>query len=168
VLDRRIEEQRARIALARSLQTPDITPEASLTRHAEPEFQTGWRAAVAIAVPIFTQHRAGVRLEEATLAQLDGERKAVLTRIEGEVASGATVAAAQQQQLQQYRDRILPQALEVERMAEDAYRLGQTGITSLLQALQATRDARLKSLEAAEQFQSSLAELERAIGTTIR
>jgi len=84
------------------------------------------------------------------------------------VTAAATIAAAQQQLLQRYRDRILPQALEVERMAEDAYRLGQTGIAALLQALQATRDARLRSLQAAEQFQESLATLERAIGATIR
>ena len=51
---------------------------------------------------------------------------------------------AQRQQYLQYRDEILPQALEVERMAEDSYRLGQTGIAALLQALQATRDMRLR------------------------
>ena len=168
VLDRRIDEQRARVALARSQQTPDVTPEATLTRRAEPEFQTGWRAAVALAVPIFTRHEAGVRVEQATLTQLDAERQAALTRIDGEVTAAATIAAAQQQLLQRYRDRILPQALEVERMAQDAYRLGQTGIAALLQALQATRDARLRSLQAAEQFQESLATLERAIGATIR
>jgi len=168
VLDRRIEEQRARVALARSQQTPDVTPEATLTRRGEPEFETGWRAAVAVAVPIFTRHQAGVRVEQATLSQLDAERQATLTRIDGEVTAAATIAGAQQQSLQRYRDRILPQALEVERMAEDAYRLGQTGIAALLQALQATRDARLRSLEAADQFQESLATLERAIGATIR
>ena len=168
VLDRRIDEQRARIALARALQTPDVTPEAALTRNAEPEFQTGWRAAVSLAVPVFTRHRAGVRVEEATLAQLTTERTAALARISGEVASGTAIAMAQQAQYQQYRDRILPQALEVEQMAQDAYRLGQTGIAALLQALQSTRDARLRSLEAAEQFQNTLADLERSMGITIR
>jgi cobalt-zinc-cadmium efflux system outer membrane protein len=168
VLDRRLEEQRARVTLAQSLQTPDLTPEATLTRRAEPEFETGWRAAVGVTVPVFTRHRAGVQVEEATLAQLERERAAALARIEGEVASGTALAAAHREQLQQYRDRILPQALDVERMAEDAYRLGQTGISALLQALQATRDARLKSLDAAEQYQNALADLERTMGITIR
>jgi cobalt-zinc-cadmium efflux system outer membrane protein len=168
VLDRRLEEQRARVALAQSLQTPDITPEATLTRRAEPEFGTGWRAAVGVTLPVLTRHRAGVEVEQATLAQLELERTASLTRIEGEVAAGATLAAAQRQQLQEYRDRILPQALDVERMAEDAYRLGQTGISALLLALQATRDARLKSVDAGEQYQSALADLERTMGMTIR
>jgi cobalt-zinc-cadmium efflux system outer membrane protein len=167
VFDRRIAEQRARIALARAMQMPDVTPEVQVTRDAEPEFSTGWRAAVGVTLPIFTTHRAGVVLEEAALAQLEREREAAAARIAGEVASALAVAEAQRQLYVRYRDEILPQALEIERIAEDAYRLGQTGIAALLQALQATRTARLQSLQAAADLQSALAELERATGTPL-
>jgi outer membrane protein TolC len=105
-----------------------------------------------------------VRVEEATLSQLRVERDAALARIMGEVASTATLAEAQRQQYLRYRDQILPAALEVERMAEDSYRLGQTGITAFLQALLAARDARLRSIQAVSDFQNTLADLERAIG----
>jgi outer membrane protein, heavy metal efflux system len=163
-IDRRIDEQRARVALAQALRAPDVTPEATLTRRAEPEFNTGWRAAVAITMPVFTTHRAGVRVEEATLAQLTSEREAAATRISGEVASAAAIAESQRQQYLRYRDDILPQALEVERMAEDSYKLGQTGIAAYLQALQSSRDVRLRSIQAAGDLQTALADLERAIG----
>jgi len=66
-----------------------------------------------------------------------------------------------------YRDQILPQALEVERMAEDSYRLGQTGIAALLQALQQSRQVRLQSLQTASDLQNALSDLERAIGAPI-
>jgi cobalt-zinc-cadmium efflux system outer membrane protein len=163
-IDRRIGEQRARVALAQALRAPDVTPEATLTRRAQPEFDTGWRAAVAITMPVFTTHRAGVRVEEATLAQLASEREAAAARISGEVASAAAIAESQRQQYVRYRDDILPQALEVERMAEDSYTLGQTGIAAFLQALQASRDVRLRSIQAAADLQTALADLERAIG----
>jgi cobalt-zinc-cadmium efflux system outer membrane protein len=163
-IDRRLDEQRARVALAQALRAPDVTPEATLTRRAAPEFDVGWRAGVAVTVPVFTTHRAGVRVEEATLAQLTTEREAALARIAGGVASAAAMAEAQRQQYLRYRDEILPQALEVERMAEDSYKLGQTGIAAYLQALQASRDVRLRSIQAAADLQSSLADLERAIG----
>jgi len=52
-------------------------------------------------------------------------------------------------------------------MAEDAFRLGQTGIAAFLQSLQNTRDTRLRSLEAASGFHSALADLERAIGAPL-
>ena len=58
------------------------------------------------------------------------------------------VAEAQRAEVTRYRDEILPQAVQVETMADDAYRLGQTGIAAYLQALQATRDVRLRSLQA--------------------
>lgn len=167
VLNRRLEEQRAKIALARALQTPDVTPDFMITRGAEPEFSTGWRAAVTLAVPIFTRHLAAVRLEEATLTQLTLERDAAVARINGEVAAAVANAGAQGQVFERYRNAIIPQALEAEHMAEDAYRLGQTGLAAFLQALQATRDVRLRSIDAASAFQTAFADLEHAAGTPL-
>jgi len=164
VFDRRLAEQRARVSLAQALRTPDITTEGTLTHRAEPEFNFGWRAAVAVTLPLFASHKAGVVLEELTLTQLAREREAALARISGEVAAAASIAAAQRQQYLRYRDQILPQTMEVERMAEDGYRLGQTNITAYLQALQSTRDVRLRALQASADLQGAFAELERAIG----
>jgi len=167
VLDRQIEEARARVALARALRVPNITPEATLTRDAAPEFDTGWRAAVGMTIPLFTTHKAGVRVEEAALAQLQGERDAAAARITGEVSSAVALADAQRQAYVRYREHVLPQALEVASMAEDSYRLGRTGIAAFLQALQASRDARLQSLLAAAGYQDALTDLERAMGAPI-
>ena len=168
VADRRIEEQRARVGLAHAMRAPDLTPEATLTRRAEPEFQTGWRASIGITLPLFTTHRAGVTLEDAALAQLASERAAIDYRIAGEVASTVALAESRRQQCVRYRDDVVPQAQEVERMAEDAYRLGQTGINAYLQAVQASRDVRLRALQAAADLQDALADLDRAAGTTLR
>jgi outer membrane protein, heavy metal efflux system len=166
-IDRRIDEQRARVALAHALRTPDVTPEATLTRVAQPEFDIGWRAAVAISIPVLTTHQAAVRLEDATLAQLTKERDATAARISGEVTAAAAVAESQRQQFVRYRDDIVPQALELERMAEDAYRLGQTGIAAYLQAVQSSRDVRLRSIQAAADLQNAIADLERAVGAPL-
>jgi cobalt-zinc-cadmium efflux system outer membrane protein len=170
VLDRRLDEQRAKIALARAMKTPDVTPEGALTHGFAPdnEFQTGWKVALAVTMPIFTTHRAGVVLEEATLAQLESERKAADTRITAAVAAAIAIADAQRQQFIRYRDDILPQAIQVETMADDAYRLGQTGIAAYLQALQATRDVRLRFLQAEADLETALADLEQAIGAPLQ
>ena len=166
-IDRRLEEQRARIGLARALQIPDIVPETSITHGNAPDFDIGWRVAVAVTVPLFSRHRAGVMLEEAALTELAAEREATLARITVDVTSAAALADAQRRQFLRYRDEIVPQALEIERMAHDSYRLGQTGLAAYLQALQATRDARLRSLQAASDFQAALADLERAMAVPL-
>lgn len=167
VLDRRLDEQRAHVALARSLQRPDLVPEVAVTHGNAPDFTVGWRAAVGFTVPLFTRHRAGVVVEEATLSQLTAERAALLARISGEVTASYALADSQHRQYLRYRDEIVPQALEVERMADDSYRLGQTGLAAYLQALQSTRDARLRALQAAADFQTALSDMERAMGAPL-
>ncbi|HEY7171651.1 MAG TPA: TolC family protein [Vicinamibacterales bacterium] len=167
VLDRQIETQRARLTLAGALRVPDVTPTASFTRDAQPEFDYGWRAGVAVTVPLFTTHRAGVLVEQATLDQLLAQRQATVARIEGQVTAAAVSAEAQRQLYLRYRDQIVPQAQQVEQVAQDAYQLGQTGIVPLLQALQSTRDVRLRALDAASGFQTALADLERAVGAPL-
>ena len=166
VIDRQIETQRARLALAGALRNPDLIPSAALT-HVAPEFDYGWRAGVAIAVPLFTTHRAGVELEQSTLDQLSAQRQAALSRIDALVSSAAILAQTRRQLYLRYRDEIIPLAQQVEQVAQDSYQLGQTGIVSLLQALQSSRDVRLRSIDAASQFQSSVADLERAIGAPL-
>ena len=167
VLDRRIDEQRARLALAQALRVPDVVPMATLTHDAEPEFTYGWRAAVAVTLPMFATHKAGVVVEQATLDQLSAEREATLRRIVGEVTAAAASAEAQRLAYVRFRDLILPQAEEVEQLAQASYQLGQTGIAALLQALQASRDLRLRALDAGSQFEAALADLERAIGAPL-
>jgi outer membrane protein, heavy metal efflux system len=167
VMNRRIEEQRAKIALARAQRVPDLTPSAMLTHDAEPEFTYGWRVGLAVTLPVFTSHKAGVLVEQTTLDQLMAERQAALARINGEVTAAAATAEAQRLAYIRYRDLILPKASEVDRLAQDSYQLGQTGIAALLQALQASRDIRLRSIDTIEQFQQSFADLERAVGAPL-
>jgi cobalt-zinc-cadmium efflux system outer membrane protein len=166
-LDRQIEAQRARVQLAQALRVPDLIPAFTLTHRAEPEFTYGWRAGAAITLPLFTSHRAGVLVEQTTLDQLMAQRQATLLRIQGEVTAASQRAQAQRDLFVRYRDQIIPQAQQVEQLAQDAYQLGQTGIGPLLLALQATRDVRLRSLDAIDQFQTALADLERAIGAPL-
>jgi cobalt-zinc-cadmium efflux system outer membrane protein len=167
LIDREIDAQRARITLAQALRVPDVIPTATLTHDAQPDFSYGWRAGVAVTLPLFATHRAGVLVEQATLDQLTAQRQATLLRITGAVMAAAVTAEAQRQLYARYRDQILPQAQQVEQLAQDAYQLGQTGIATLLQALQSSRDIRLRSLDAVSQFQTGLADLERAIGAPL-
>ena len=162
VLDRQVAEAVARAALARAQQVPDPTVEGAVTHDAPGEFVWGWRYAVGVAVPLFTRHRAAVRVEEATIAQLRAQREALVQRLEGAVGSALARATTQRQQYLRYRDEILPRSREVEAMAQESYRAGQTGLVALLQALQAAREARAKAVQAAYDYQTALAELERA------
>ena len=162
VIDRQMAEATARAALARAQQVPDPSLEAAVTHDAPGEFDWGWRYAIGITVPLFTTHRAAVHVEEATIAQLRVQREALVQRLQGAIGAALARASVQRQQYLRYRDEILPRSREVETMAEESYRAGQTGLTALLQALQAARESRAKAVQAAYDYQVALAELERA------
>jgi hypothetical protein len=93
---RKVEEQRAKIALARAMQVPDVTPEAALTRNSEPEFDT------AGAPPSLSACRSSPVIGPAGLEKRrsrNSRRSATpRARIGGEIASTATLAQSQWEQ----------------------------------------------------------------------
>ncbi|HEV8632445.1 MAG TPA: TolC family protein [Thermoanaerobaculia bacterium] len=166
-LQQQVEEQQARLALARSQQVPDLTLAPAVTHDSPPEFDWGWRAAVTLVLPLFHNHRAEVEVEQRTLEQRQAELAAARRRIAGELARTQALAESAQRSARLYRDQIVPQTEEVERMAEDAYRSGQTGVEALLLALQAARETRFKAIQAAIDYQNALADLEQAVGAPL-
>ena len=167
VLDRQIAEQTARRDLAVALRSPDVTAGAAYTFDAQPEFSHGYRASGALTVPLFTRHTAAVQVEDAQLARLKSAREATAIELSGTVAAVLARATAARDQLRRSTAESLPRAEEVERMAQDSYSSGQSGLVALLQALQFTRDVRRRNLEAGAEYQRALADLERAIGAPL-
>lgn len=167
VLDRQISEQMARRDLAIALKTSDLTAGAAYTFDAQPEFSHGYRASVALTVPLFTRHSAGVQVEEAELARLKSAREAAATEQRGAIAAALARATATRDQLVRSTAESLPRADDIERMAQDSYSSGQSGLVTLLQALQFTRDVRRRNLDAGAEYQRALADLERAIGAPL-
>jgi cobalt-zinc-cadmium efflux system outer membrane protein len=167
LLDRRIAEEGARLDLARAQRYPDPAVSGAVTHRSPPDFDWGWHAGVTVNLPLFTRHQAAVTVEERTLAQLTAQRAARAAAIGGEVYSAAVQAETARLQALRFRDEILPRAEQVERLAEDSYRSGQTGLAALLQAFQATRDVRLQAIQAGLDYQNALADLEKAMGVPL-
>ena len=168
VLDKRIDEERARVALAKVLRRPDPSVTASLTYDAPGEFVFGWRAGAAVALPIFTTGRPEIAVAEATLARTVADKDARVAQITGAVSAALARATAARQTVDRYQNDILPASLQVEQMAEESYRAGQTGLPAYLQTLQAAREIRQRALQAGLEYQLALADLERAMGTALR
>lgn len=167
VLDRRIAAQRARVELARAQRVPNPVVQGALTHDAPPDFVWGWRTGLTVTLPIFTSHLPEVQVEEATLAQLAAQRDATAVQVTGAVTAAAAQAAAAQRQALRFRDEILPRAFEVQSLAEESYRAGQSNLVALLLVLQSTRDLRLRAVQAGLDYQVALAELEQALGAPL-
>ena len=168
VLQKRIDEAKARAGLARALRRPDPSVMGALTYDAPGEFTTGWRVGANIALPIFTTGKADVTVADATVARAEADRQARLAAITGAVAAALAHATAAHQALDRYTTELLPASQQVEQMADESYRAGQTGLPAYLQTVQAARDVRTRALQAGLDYQLALADLERAIGTPLK
>ena len=167
VLERQIEEQRARVALARAMRRPDPVVSGALTYDAQPEFTFGWRAGASIALPLFTTGRLEVAIADATLNRAIAERDSRAAQVTGAVAAAVARATAARQTLDRYDSEILPASRQVEQMAQESYASGQSGLAALLQTVQSAREIRQRALQAALDYQLALADLERAMGTPL-
>ncbi|HTM23878.1 MAG TPA: TolC family protein [Vicinamibacterales bacterium] len=168
VLQKQIDEARARLALAKAMRRPDPSVSAALTYDSPPEFMYGWRAGASVALPVFTTGRPDVAVAEATVARAVADRDARIAQISGGVAAALARATAARQTFDRYQAEILPASVQVEQMAEESYRAGQTGLPAFLQAVQTARDIRQRALQAGLDYQLALADLERAMGTALR
>ena len=168
LIDRRIAEQQAKIGLARAMKIPDLAPGGAFTYDAEPEFKYGWRVNFGITLPVFTTHKAGVVVEEATLARLQREREATVAQLSGGIAAALARAGAAREQANSYQTTILPLAQESERQAQAAYAGGQIGLPVLVQSLQTARETRQRGLDAGLAYQRALSDLEKAIGAVAK
>jgi cobalt-zinc-cadmium efflux system outer membrane protein len=167
-LDREIDEAVARERLAMAMRRSDPTISGGALFDSSPEFTYGWRAGVTVAVPLFTRHNAEVQVETARVSQLRAERDARIATLTGDATAAAARAQAARGQYLRYRDEIVPQLATIESMAEDSYRSGQTNLAAFLQALQAAREVRLRATDAGLEYQTALADLERALGGPIQ
>jgi outer membrane protein, heavy metal efflux system len=168
LLQKQIDESRARVALAQAMRHPDPSLTGSFVYDNKPDFTYGWRFGAAIALPILTTGRADVAVAEASLNKAVADRDARQAQITGAVASAVSRATSARQALLRYQNDILPASLQVEQMADESYRSGQTGLPALLQMIQAARQVRLNALQAGLEYQIALADLERAIGTELK
>jgi cobalt-zinc-cadmium efflux system outer membrane protein len=168
VLQKQIDEARARVALAEAMRHPDPTVTGALTYDAPGEFTFGWRAGASIALPILTTGRPDVAVAQASLRRAEADREARAAQIAGAVSAALARATAARDALLRYQNDILPVSLQVEQMADESYRAGQTGLPAYLQTVQAAREIRQRALQAGLDYQLALADLERAMGTPLR
>jgi cobalt-zinc-cadmium efflux system outer membrane protein len=168
VLQKRIDEALARANLARAMRRPDPAVMGALTYDSPGEFTVGWRAGASIALPIFTTGKADVAVADAIVRRAEADRNARVAEISGAVAAALDRAAAAKQTVDRYLSEILPASQQVEQMADESYRAGQTGLPAYLQTVQAARDVRQRALQAGLDYQHALADLERAMGTPIK
>jgi outer membrane protein, heavy metal efflux system len=163
--ERKAEE--ARLALARSERVPDLDIEAGTEIH-DADFQYGWRAALRLELPLLNQKKGEIARSQTTLESIQMEETAFKQGIRARVSQAYLKFQALQNQADNYRNEILPTALEIEQLSQESYHQGRTGILSAIDAQRAMHETKLEYLAVLLDLQVALADLELASGVDLQ
>jgi outer membrane protein, heavy metal efflux system len=163
--DLRTEE--SRLSLAKSQRIPNLDLSAGADFNSPPEFRAGGKGGLAVTVPLFYHGQGEVALSNARIELLRLILASQRTNVSAQVASSYFDYQAKAHQAQQYREKILPQTLRMEEMAEDSYKAGKTNVLTLLDAQRRLNDVQKAYIEALLAAQSSFATLEEAVGVPL-
>lgn len=163
--DLRIEERR--LALANSQKIPNLDLSAGSDFNSPPDFRVGAKGGIAVTLPLFNHGQGDIALSTARSELLRLTLASQRVNVSAQVASAYFDYVAKSHQVQQYHDRVLPQSIRLEQMAEDSYQSGKTNVLTLLDAQRRLNDVRVAYLGALFAAQSSFAALEEAVGAPL-
>ena len=156
-----------RLSLIRAERVPQPTVTFGLPMNAPGEFTVGAAVGVAMNVPLFNRSQGEIAASQATIVQIHARRDAARRSVESAVFSALARIEAQRQRVESFRTRVIPTATELADLAEESYKAGRSPLLMLIEAQRALRDAKRDYLDALEEFQAALADLEEVIGGPI-
>ena len=160
----------AQLALARKAYTPDFTvaggymlmPEGSM-------FRNNYMAEVTVSLPWLNRRKHDNEIQEAQAAAqvVRSEQKAQINAAFLEIQRALIQARAAERSLKLYRDTLRPQAETTLKSAAVAYQQDRTDFLNLVDSQNMLLDVESSYFKAAASFDTSIAELERAIGAPL-
>jgi len=163
--EKKVEESRR--SLLKAERIPDLVLDAGMDFNSPHDFRYGPRSQVSISLPILARNQGEIAQSIANARVLDAETAATERSVSARVEAAYYDLEAQRTQVRLYHNRLLPVAHQLERMAEDSYRAGKTGILTAIQAQQDVQSVESSYLRSLEQLQDLYAGLEETVGGAV-
>jgi len=162
-----LETEQRRLNLARAQRIPNVDLQAGVDLNSPPDFNVGPRGQIAVALPLFYHGQGEVAQSTAKLELLRLSLQAQRTNASVQVIAAYYDYAAKTGQSNQYGQRIVPQTVKLEEMAEDSYRSGKSSLLTLIDAQRRLNETRKTYLDSLFAVQSSFAVLEEVVGASL-
>lgn len=162
-----VEIEQRRLALARAQRIPNLELQAAADLNSPHEFDLGPRGQVGISLPLFYHGQGEVAQSTARLDFLQLSLQAQKTSASAQVVAAYYDYVARTHQAEQYGQKIVPQSVRLEEMAEDSYRSGKSNLLALIDAQRKLNETRMAYLDALSAAQNSFAALEEVVGTPL-
>lgn len=115
-------------------------------------------------MPVFTFSQGDITRLRATIHQYQLNKYAVMNQVQNDVTSAYNTLLQYRERIRVYQEHVLADSEEVARLARRSYEVGQSDITSTLQAQQANVQVRSQYLDSVTAYQQAFTDLEQAVG----
>lgn len=115
-------------------------------------------------LPLYNFQQGDIFRLKATIKQLQSQYLAQKNQVVGEVSSAYQDLIVARNRIRTYLEHVLADSDEVARLARRSYEVGQSDITSTLQAQQANIQVREAYLDSVNRYQDAYTALEQAVG----
>jgi cobalt-zinc-cadmium efflux system outer membrane protein len=162
----------ARIQAARADRRPSLTVDLTVelldpsTCNGE-RYCVGPRGGLGLDLPLFNWNGGPIERARAETRLAELRAMAIVNRIEAGIRSAWENLRAAEARARFFDREYLPNAVEVEAMAREAFSVGRSGILPLIEAERAVLDARLGRTEALYAVQAARADLEEQSGVKL-
>src|SRR5580765_155261 len=163
--DLNIEERQ--LELAKAQRIPNLGLSAGADFNSPPDFRYGGKGGLSATVPIFNRDQGEIALSKARLELLRLTVASQRTTVSAQVAAAYYDYAAKAHQVEQYGQRVIPDTVRLEQMAEDSYQSGKSSLLTLLDTQRRLNDVRKTYLDALLSAQSAFAALEEVVGAPL-
>jgi outer membrane protein TolC len=119
-------------------------------------------------VPFSNWHQGEIFTYKAIAKQLHYQIGAIRNQIMSDVTGAYQSLIAQREKIRAYQDHVLADSYEVARLARRSYEVGQSDITSTLQAQQANVAIRSQYLDAVNSYSLAFTDIEAASGLPLQ
>jgi cobalt-zinc-cadmium efflux system outer membrane protein len=162
-----LETEQRRLALAKAQRIPNVDIQVGTDLNAPHDFNVGPRGQIGITLPLFYHGQGEVALSTARLELLRLSLQAQRTNASVQVVAAYYDFVAKTHQQEQYGQKIVPQTVRLEQMAEDSYRSGKSNLLNLIDAQRRLNETRKTYLDNLFAVQSSFAVLEEVVGSPL-
>lgn len=164
---RRVAAQKSAVSLAKKAKLPDFTVSVGYSRR--PDFTDFMNLMVSAPIPVFAGRKQdqAVREEAAMLAEHQAMHSAMVNEVNSEIASLAAELRRARDQIVLLNDGILPQARTSLASSTASYQVGNVDFLTLLDAQVTLFRHELDYHKLVVDFATSVAELERTVGTEV-
>lgn len=166
----------ADVALAQAEAIPNLTAglafrreataiEVSSVEHKDTDYLIGVK--LSMPIPLFDKNQAGVQEARAKRSSSESRLTAATRNVERDVETAYTSVLNAEKVLSLYKSNIIPQLEENLKLTQEAYRLGEVGILSVIQEQKKFFEVSDGYLTALHDRQLALVKLESAVATDI-